>query len=275
MVTALQTLVTRRFDVFDPVVLTVGVFHAGTKRNIIPDDATFDATVRSFSPAARDRIRAAAVRLCEDIADAHGLRAEVRFEGEYPLTVNNATEHEFVADTVRDVFGDDVFKPMANPVTGSEDFSRVLEEVPGAYVFLGASKSADPEKRAAQPFATGRLRRLGRTRRRRPAGGTRGAAPGVASRQLAPEGRDHRRDQQHRPEYEHESVAGTQFSGRTQAGERGTQHSDAQRQRGLLSGGQRPTAHPGPPRPGPRTAPPETAWSSSSRCQYPPKPTRA
>ena len=145
MVTALQTLVTRRFDVFDPVVLTVGVFHAGTKRNIIPDDATFDATVRSFSSTARDRLRTAAVRLCEDIAAAHGLRAEVRFEGEYPLTVNNATEHEFVADTVRDVFGDDVFEPMANPVTGSEDFSRVLQEVPGAYVFLGASKSADPE----------------------------------------------------------------------------------------------------------------------------------
>jgi hippurate hydrolase len=145
MVTALQTMVTRRFDVFDPVVLTVGMFHAGTKRNIIPDDATFDATVRSFSSTARDRIRIAAVQLCEDIAAAHGLHADVRFEGEYPVTVNNETEHEFVADTVRDLFGEDVFEPLANPVTGSEDFSRVLEEIPGAYVFLGATKSADPE----------------------------------------------------------------------------------------------------------------------------------
>jgi hippurate hydrolase len=145
MVTSLQTMVTRRFDVFDPVVITVGVFHAGTKRNIIPDDATFDATVRSFSPTARDRIRTAAVKLCEDIAAAHGLKADVRFETEYPVTVNNATEHQFVADTVQDMFGETVFQPLENPLTGAEDFSRVLNEVPGAYVFLGATAHPDPE----------------------------------------------------------------------------------------------------------------------------------
>jgi amidohydrolase len=156
MVTALQTMVTRRFDVFDPVVVTVGVFHAGTKRNIIPDEAVFDATVRSFSVAARERIRQTAVRLCEDIAQAHGLHAEVRYETEYPVTVNNGTEHQFVADTVQDLFGEDVFLPMANPVTGSEDFSRVLEEVPGAYVFLGATRSEDPDTAPSNhsPLAT-------------------------------------------------------------------------------------------------------------------------
>jgi amidohydrolase len=145
IVTALQTMVTRRFDVFDPVVVTVGMFHAGTKRNIIPDEAEFDATIRSFSVQARERMAHTAVRLCEDIAAAHGLRAEVRYETEYPVTVNNGTQLDFVADTVRDLFGDEVFLPMDNPVTGSEDFSRVLAEVPGAYVFLGASRSADPE----------------------------------------------------------------------------------------------------------------------------------
>jgi DNA-binding NarL/FixJ family response regulator len=55
MVTALQTMVTRRFDVFDPVVITVGSFHAGTARNVIPDEARFEATARSYSPAARRR----------------------------------------------------------------------------------------------------------------------------------------------------------------------------------------------------------------------------
>jgi hippurate hydrolase len=156
MVMALQAMVTRRFDVFDPVVVTVGVFHAGTKRNIIPDDAVFDATVRSFSVAARERIRQISVRLCEDIAQAHGLHAEVRYETEYPVTVNNGTEHQFVADTVQDLFGDNVFLPMENPVTGSEDFSRVLDEVPGAYVFLGASRSENPETAPSNhsPLAT-------------------------------------------------------------------------------------------------------------------------
>ncbi|HVV22811.1 MAG TPA: M20 family metallopeptidase, partial [Pseudonocardiaceae bacterium] len=115
MINALQTMVTRRFDIFDPVVLTVGTFHAGTKRNIIPDDATFEATVRSFSEQSRERIKAESVRLCEEIAAAHGLRAEVRYDSEYPVTVNDPEHHEFVADTVRDLFGDDHFRPMPNP----------------------------------------------------------------------------------------------------------------------------------------------------------------
>jgi hippurate hydrolase len=145
MVTALQTMITRRFDVFDPVVLTVGTFHSGTKRNIIPDDATFEATVRTFSPAVREQVRDEAVRLCENVAIAHGMRAEVRYTGEYPVTVNDVEHHDFLADTVRQVFGDESFTQMPNPDTGSEDFSRVLNEVPGAYVFLGACCSDDPD----------------------------------------------------------------------------------------------------------------------------------
>ncbi len=139
IVLALQTMVTRQFDIFDPVVVTVGSFHAGTKRNIIPDDAVFDATVRSFSPSAAAEIGRRTVQLCEGIAAAHGLTAEVTFAGEYPVTVNDDAEYEFAAATAVDLFGADRFLAMTEPLSGSEDFSRVLEEVPGAYVFLGAS----------------------------------------------------------------------------------------------------------------------------------------
>ncbi|OIJ91779.1 amidohydrolase [Streptomyces sp. MUSC 14] len=145
MVTALQTMVTRRFDVFDPVVVTVGTFHAGTRRNVIPDDAVFEATVRTFSPAAAERVAEVAVRLCQDIAAAHGLVAEVDFVPEYPVTVNHAAEYDFLADTVREAFGEERFLPLADPVTGSEDFSRVLDRVPGAFVLLGADATGDPE----------------------------------------------------------------------------------------------------------------------------------
>jgi amidohydrolase len=144
MVIALQTMVTRRFDVFDPVVFTVGSFHAGTKRNIIPDDAAFEATIRTFSPAVSAQVRQYAVQLCQSIAAAHGLQVEVRYDNEYPATINHAADHEFVADTVREVFGEERFEEMANPMTGSEDFSRVLESVPGAYLFLGACVTDDP-----------------------------------------------------------------------------------------------------------------------------------
>jgi len=143
MVGALQTMLTRRFDSADPVVLTVGMFHAGVKRNVIPDDATFEATIRAFSTQTRDRIGELAVQLCQHLAAAHGVEVEVRFEGEYPATVNNAAEYEFVADTARDVFGEERFSLMDKPLTGSEDFSRVLAAVPGSYMFLGAC-AGDP-----------------------------------------------------------------------------------------------------------------------------------
>ncbi|WP_236788407.1 M20 family metallopeptidase [Amycolatopsis sp. GM8] len=148
MVTALQTLATRRFDVFDPVVITVGVFHAGTRRNIIPDDAYFEATVRSFSAEARERAAELTVRLCREIAASHGLEAEVRYTEEYPVTVNDTSSHEFAAETVREVFGEERFLPLASPSTGSEDFSRVLDRVPGAFVFLGATFAEDPDTTA-------------------------------------------------------------------------------------------------------------------------------
>lgn len=138
MVTALQTLVTRKFDIFDPAVITVGYFHAGTKRNVIPDTAQFEATIRTFSEEAHDRIRVETPRLCSRIAEAHGVTAEIEFAGEYPVTVNDAAHAEFAAEVVADVFGDDRYQPMENPLSGSEDFSRVLDAVPGTYLFLGA-----------------------------------------------------------------------------------------------------------------------------------------
>jgi amidohydrolase len=143
IVTALQTMVTRQFDIFDPVVITVGSFHSGTKRNIIPDDAVFDATVRSFSADAARAVAEKAVRLCAGIAQAHGLSAEVTFAGEYPVTVNDDAEFDFAAGTIKDLFGADRFSQMPDPMSGSEDFSRILDEVPGAYVFLGASRQHD------------------------------------------------------------------------------------------------------------------------------------
>jgi amidohydrolase len=143
MITALQVMVTRQFDVFDPVVITVGSFHAGTRRNIIPDEAVFEATVRSFSRAAREQVAAASVRLCEAIAAANGLEADARYNTEYPVTVNDAAQTAFATGVVADVFGEDRFTPMPDPEAGAEDFSRVLEEVPGCYLFLGACPDDD------------------------------------------------------------------------------------------------------------------------------------
>ena len=138
MVTALQTMVTRRFDVFDPVVLTIGSFHAGTTDNVIPDDAAFVATVRTFSPQTRDRVRDSALHLVRQIATGHGLGADAAFVDGYPVTVNDQAEFGFAERTAGELLGDGRFLTAPFPLTGSEDFSYVLEQIPGAFIMLGA-----------------------------------------------------------------------------------------------------------------------------------------
>jgi amidohydrolase len=146
MVTALQTLVTRHFDVFDPVVITVGSFHAGTVDNVIPDEATFLATARSFSRESRSALAELVPRLIGDIARAHGLTAEADYSREYPVTVNDAGEAAFAGQAIAGVFGTGRGEVAQFPITGAEDFSFVLEEVPGAFVMLGATPPGqDPE----------------------------------------------------------------------------------------------------------------------------------
>lgn len=143
MVSALQLLITRSFSAFDPVVITVGQFHAGTKANIIPDTAEFQATIRTFSAENRSRIQSEAVRLCKSIAEGYGLTVEVTLVEQYPVTVNNESHAQFVSKVATELFGNDGFLDMPHPIAGAEDYSRVLEEVPGSYVFLGASVDED------------------------------------------------------------------------------------------------------------------------------------
>lgn len=146
MVAALQSMVTRTFDVFDPVVVTVGSFHGGTKDNIIPDEAAFEATVRTFSKENRQLVKRRLVEVVEGIAAAHGLQVEASFGIGYPVTVNDASESEFVGRTADELFGPGRYFVAPNPIMGSEDFSYVLESVPGAFAFLGACVGdRDPE----------------------------------------------------------------------------------------------------------------------------------
>jgi amidohydrolase len=145
IVLALQSMVTRKFDVFDPVVLTVGTFHAGTADNVIGDDAHFVATVRTFSPQTRATVEDIGPKLARDIAAAHGLTADAKFVEGYPVTVNDAAEMDFAERTIGEVLGDGRYFAAPNPLTGSEDFSYVLDQVPGAFVMMGACPSdADP-----------------------------------------------------------------------------------------------------------------------------------
>ncbi|MGB3828636.1 MAG: M20 family metallopeptidase [Ornithinimicrobium sp.] len=138
IVLALQTMVTRTFDAFDSVVLTVGRVSAGTKDNIIPDSAELAATLRTFTPQIRTTAKAAIERVAAGVSAAHGLNAVVTFSEGYPATINDEAEYALAAEVASDLFGADRHTRRLSPEMGSEDMSFVMNEVPGAYFFLGA-----------------------------------------------------------------------------------------------------------------------------------------
>ncbi len=153
LVLGLQTMVTREFDVFDPVVLTVGHIAAGTKENIIPDTATLEMTIRTFSAVQRRRVHAAVTRVVEGTAAAHGLAADVLFRGGYPVTRNDETEYDLARQAAVDLFGADRYLEMPDPECGAEDFGFVADLVPSAYLYLSARAGGrgDAEEPATAP----------------------------------------------------------------------------------------------------------------------------
>lgn len=153
VVQAIQTFVTRRFDVFDPVVATVGRIQSGTVSNVIPEFAEMDITLRSLSVEARQRLADGIERLLRQIPAAHGLDVSVEIERGYPPTVNHASGEQAVIRATQAVLGEDRYMQMAAPYMGAEDFSYLLERYPGAFVFLGAA----PTDRPAQPCHSSRM----------------------------------------------------------------------------------------------------------------------
>ena len=138
IVQALQTLVTRRIDVFDPVVLTVTQIEAGTTTNVIPESARLLGTLRSTSEQARERAQEGIRRVATQIAAAHQVEPDIVIVNGYPVTVNDAEFSAFARTVTKDLLGADACVEMPSPLMGAEDFSCVLQKLPGAIVLLGA-----------------------------------------------------------------------------------------------------------------------------------------
>jgi amidohydrolase len=139
IVTALHAYVDRRFDKFDPVVLTVGELHAGSAPNVVAATASLRAGVRTFTEGTTARIAEELPRLIEGIAAAHGIAATVSTRPLMAPTVNDPGRAAIVSGTVERLFGAQRYVELANPRTGSEDFSEILRRVPGAFAYLGAA----------------------------------------------------------------------------------------------------------------------------------------
>lgn len=143
IVTALQALVTRQFDAHDPVVVTIARIEGGTAHNVIADFARLKGTMRTLSPRHRARLHAAVQQLATGIASAHGLSADVVIEEGFPVTICDPRAVDLAEAAVTDLFGAPAWRRLERPIMGAEDFSYVLEQVPGAMLFLGVSHEGE------------------------------------------------------------------------------------------------------------------------------------
>jgi hippurate hydrolase len=154
IVTALQSMVTRRINAFDPAVLTVTKIHAGSALNVIPRTAQVQGTFRTVSDTTRRVVRERLEQVVAGIAAAHGVEAQTHHIPGYPVTVNDDDFAEFVREVATSLVGGDQVIDMPAPVMGAEDFSYVLQRVPGAMVFLGAR----PAEGRREPLHSSRMR---------------------------------------------------------------------------------------------------------------------
>jgi len=139
IVQAMQMMVTRSIDVFDPSIITVGRITAGTTNNVIPETATIEGTIRAVSEATRKKVHAGVQRVADGIAAAHDATVTVEVTLGYPVTSNHKGFAAFATDVAGEVVGADHVLQMPHPVMGAEDFSYVLEAVPGSMMFLGGT----------------------------------------------------------------------------------------------------------------------------------------
>ena len=150
IVLALQMLVTRTVDVFDPTVITIAHLVAGTRDNIVPETALIEGTIRTVSEATRARMREGVRRIANGICAAHGTTAEVEIEPGYPVTMNDPSFAGLVTDVAGELLGESSVGTEPVPDMGAEDFSYVLQRVPGAMARLGGRPAGVDEATAPQ-----------------------------------------------------------------------------------------------------------------------------
>ena len=156
IVTAVNAFITRRIDAFDPAVVTVTTLNGGTTFNVIGESVRMTGTIRAVSENTRTRVHQGLKRVAENVARAHECTAEVEIYPGFPVTINEARAVALVEHAIRDELGQGAFVRSTAPVMGAEDFSYVLQKVPGAMAFLGVCPEGQ-DFRAACPCHSNKM----------------------------------------------------------------------------------------------------------------------
>ena len=140
IMSSLQTMVTKRFSAFDPVIVNIGWVRAGdtATTNVIPETASFGATVRVFSEENATKLKQYTQELVDSIATGFGLSATVEFTRATKVLMNDPQAISSVEKVTSELFGASRYINLPTPIAGGEDFASIVSEVPGAFVFMGA-----------------------------------------------------------------------------------------------------------------------------------------
>jgi amidohydrolase len=142
IINQLQSIVSRNVDPLESAVVSVCMFHAGHTDNVIPQHARLRGTARSLTPKIRELLQKRVTEVVEGTAKLYGATATVTYHHGYPVVVNHARETAFAADVAREIAGGNKVNADVAPLMGAEDFAYMLQERPGAFIFVGNGDSA-------------------------------------------------------------------------------------------------------------------------------------
>jgi hippurate hydrolase len=142
MINQLQSIVARNVDPLEAAVISVCMFQAGHTDNVIPQHAVLRGTARSLTPEVRELLHKRIGEVVEGTARMYGASAKITYTNGYPVVVNHERQTAFAADVAREIAGKDKVDIDVPPVMGAEDFAFMLQERPGAFIFVGNGDSA-------------------------------------------------------------------------------------------------------------------------------------
>ncbi len=142
LVMALQSIVSRSVDPLEAAVISMTMFHAGEASNVIPATATLSGTVRTLNPQVRELVGKRVREVVDGVAALSGAKINLDYRTGYPVLVNHVEQTDVAVRVASEVAGEGNVNPNAPPMLGAEDFAFMLEEKPGAFIFIGNGDSA-------------------------------------------------------------------------------------------------------------------------------------
>jgi hippurate hydrolase len=137
IVLGLQSIVSRNVDPLESAVITVGAFQSGSVNNVIPQQAVLSLSVRALSPSVRELLQVRITELAKAQAQSYGVSAQVDYQRGYPVLVNHPSATDFARQVAHELVGASRVTHQGKPLTSSEDFAFILEQVPGCYLLIG------------------------------------------------------------------------------------------------------------------------------------------